>query len=86
MSHYTQQDLRSALAAGLLSFPVTHFDHEYAFDEAAYRSNLEWLSTYSVAGLFAAGGTGEFFSLTSAEVDRVVKYAVEQVAGKVPVR
>jgi hypothetical protein len=28
MSHYTQQDLRSALAAGLLSFPITHFDHK----------------------------------------------------------
>lgn len=85
MSQYTQQELRDALSAGLLSFPVTHFDHDYRFDEAAYRSNLDWLSSYSVAGLFAAGGTGEFFSLTSAEVDRVVKAAVEQVAGKVPV-
>ncbi len=69
----------------MLSFPITHFDKDYGFDEAAYRSNLEWLSSYPVAGLFAAGGTGEFFSLTSAEVDRVVKAAVEQVAGKVPV-
>lgn len=85
MTRYTQQELRDALSAGLLSFPVTHFDKDYGFDEAAYRSNLEWLSSYPVAGLFAAGGTGEFFSLTSAEVDRVVKAAVEQVAGKVPV-
>jgi 5-dehydro-4-deoxyglucarate dehydratase len=85
MSQYTRQDLRSALGAGLLSFPVTHFDRDYAFDEHAYRANLEWLSGYSVAGLFAAGGTGEFFSLTSEEVNRVVKAAVEQVAGKVPV-
>ena len=85
MSHYTLQELRSALSAGLLSFPVTPFDHDYEFDETAYRSNLEWLSSYPVAGLFAAGGTGEFFSLTSAEVNRVVKVAVEQVARKVPV-
>jgi 5-dehydro-4-deoxyglucarate dehydratase len=85
MTRYTQQELRDALSAGLLSFPITHFDKDYGFDEAAYRSNLEWLSSYPVAGLFAAGGTGEFFSLTSAEVDRVVKAAVEQVAGKVPV-
>jgi 5-dehydro-4-deoxyglucarate dehydratase len=85
MSKYTPQELGQALSAGLLSFPVTHFDQNYAFDEAAYRSNLDWLSSYPVAGLFAAGGTGEFFSLTSAEVSRVVKAAVEQVAGKVPV-
>ncbi len=85
MSHYTPEDLRGALSAGLLSFPVTHFDRDYAFDEAAYRGNLEWLSSYPVAGLFAAGGTGEFFSLTPAEVNRVVKAAVDQVAHKVPV-
>jgi 5-dehydro-4-deoxyglucarate dehydratase len=85
MSQYTRQELRSALSAGLLSFPVTHFDQDHAFDERAYRANLEWLSGYAVAGLFAAGGTGEFFSLTATEVNRVVKAAVEQVAGKVPV-
>ena len=85
MSKYAPQELGHALSAGLLSYPVTHFDQDYAFDEAAYRNNLEWLSTYPVAGLFAAGGTGEFFSLTSAELNRVVKAAVEQVAGKVPV-
>ena len=85
MSHYTPEELRDALSAGLLSFPVTHFDEDHAFDEAAYRSNLEWLSSYPVAGLFAAGGTGEFFSLTPTETSRVIKAAVEQVAGKVPV-
>jgi 5-dehydro-4-deoxyglucarate dehydratase len=85
MSQYSLQELRNALSAGLLSFPITHFDQDYAFDEAAYRNNLEWLSGYPVAGLFAAGGTGEFFSLTAAETSRVVKVAVEQVAGKMPV-
>jgi 5-dehydro-4-deoxyglucarate dehydratase len=85
MSHYTLQELRDTLSAGLLSFPITHFDRDFAFDETAYRNNLEWLSSYPVAGLFAAGGTGEFFSLTPAETNRVVKAAVEQVAGKVPV-
>lgn len=85
MSRYTQHELRNALSAGLLSFPVTHFDHEHRFDERGYREHLEWLSGYSVAGLFAAGGTGEFFSLSSGEVNRVVKAAVDQVAGKVPV-
>ena len=38
-----------------------------------------------MAGLFAAGGTGEFFSLTPAEVVDVVTTAVQQTAGRVPV-
>ncbi|WP_414444399.1 5-dehydro-4-deoxyglucarate dehydratase [Burkholderia sp. 22PA0106] len=85
MTRYTHQELRDTLSAGLLSFPITHFTPDYAFDEDAYRANLEWLSRYPVAGLFAAGGTGEFFSLTAAEVDRVVRAAVETVDGKVPI-
>src|SRR3954469_22751224 len=66
------------LGAGLLSFPVTPFAADLSFDEARYRRNLDWLCGYDVAGLFAAGGTGEFFSLTPAEVARVVAVAVAE--------
>ncbi|MFE9689208.1 5-dehydro-4-deoxyglucarate dehydratase [Micromonospora sp. NPDC005806] len=77
--------LADRLKSGLLSFPVTHFDAELQFDEARYREHLSWQASFDVAGLFAAGGTGEGFSLTSAEMDRVVRVAVDEVAGKVPV-
>jgi 5-dehydro-4-deoxyglucarate dehydratase len=77
--------LATALGAGLLSFPVTHFTADLEFDEPAYREHLGWLAGYDVAGLFAAGGTGEFFSLSFAEVDRVVRAAVSEVDGAVPV-
>ncbi|MHA6724073.1 5-dehydro-4-deoxyglucarate dehydratase [Sphingomonas sp. RS2018] len=79
------QDLAAKIGSGLLSFPVTHFDRDMAFDESAYRAHLTWLSQYDVAGLFAAGGTGEFFSLTPREVPRVVAAAVAEAGGKVPV-
>ena len=82
---YTPREIADAVGAGLLSFPVTHFDANLEFDEPAYRDHLEWLSQYPVAGLFAAGGTGEFFSLTPAEVDRVVRVAIEGAADRVPV-
>lgn len=85
MTRYTPQELGRVLASGLLSFPITHFDEQLAFDEKSYRENLDWLSAYPVAGLFAAGGTGEFFSLTPSEVNRVVKAAVAEIGGKVPV-
>ncbi|WP_025731693.1 5-dehydro-4-deoxyglucarate dehydratase [Carnimonas nigrificans] len=81
MSRYTPQEVAQMLADGLLSFPVTHFDSDLAFDEPAFRDNLEWLSGYPAPGLFAPGGTGEFFSLGLEEVNRVTKAAVE-VAGK----
>jgi 5-dehydro-4-deoxyglucarate dehydratase len=84
MSRYTPQEFAKKIGSGLLSFPVTPFNADLSFDEATYRSHLSWLSQYEVAGLFAAGGTGEFFSLTPAEVDRVVRTAVAEVGGSVP--
>ncbi|MEU6778701.1 5-dehydro-4-deoxyglucarate dehydratase [Nonomuraea angiospora] len=85
MPNFSPQELAAQLKSGLLSFPVTHFTQELEFDEAGYRDHLSWLSAYPVAGLFAAGGTGEGFSLTPAEIDRVVRAAVSEVNGKLPV-
>ena len=85
MTEYSPTDLAAQLKSGLLSFPVTHFTDDLQFDEAAYRKHLGWLAEYPVAGLFAAGGTGEGFSLTFDETDRVVRAAVDEVAGSVPV-
>jgi len=78
-------ELAAGLAGGLLSFPVTHFDDRLEFDEPRYREHLSWQASFGVAGLFAAGGTGEGFSLTSAEIDSVVRAAVGEVGGVLPV-
>ena len=85
MSKMTPREMAAKIGGGLLSFPVTPFNADYSFDEATYRANMDWLCGYDVAGLFAAGGTGEFFSLTPAEVPHVVKIAVEETKGRVPV-
>ncbi|GAA2181594.1 5-dehydro-4-deoxyglucarate dehydratase [Leucobacter tardus] len=85
MSTIEPQELASRIGSGLLSFPVTHFDDQLAFAEDPYREHIEWLSNYPVAGLFAAGGTGEYFSLTLDEVSRVVSAAVQQVNGRTSV-
>ena len=77
--------MAAKIGSGLLSFPVTHFDADLKFDPNPYREHCSWLLDYDVAGLFAAGGTGEFFSLEPAEVIQVVKAAVEETAGRVPV-
>ncbi|MFJ2619240.1 5-dehydro-4-deoxyglucarate dehydratase [Glutamicibacter sp. NPDC087344] len=85
MTKYTPFELAAKLKDGLLSFPVTAFDANLQVDEAAYRKHLDWQSSFDVAGLFAAGGTGEGFSLTTEESKNVVRMAVEEAGDRVPV-
>jgi 5-dehydro-4-deoxyglucarate dehydratase len=77
-------DLKQALGAGLLSFPVTHFNDEGKFNPESYGEHVAWLSTFGAATLFAAGGTGELFSLTPDEIPQVVK-AAKDAAGSTPI-
>ena len=85
MAQMSPEEFAKKIGAGLLSFPVTHFTDAYAFDEGPYRKHLDWLLEYKPAGLFAAGGTGEFFSLTLQEFSSVVSAAVQQTNHRVPV-
>lgn len=78
------ESLKYALGAGLLSFPVTHFDAEGKFNADSYGEHVAWLSGFGAATLFAAGGTGELFSLTPDEIPQVVK-AAKAAAGDTPI-
>ncbi|WP_375451332.1 5-dehydro-4-deoxyglucarate dehydratase [uncultured Devosia sp.] len=79
------EDIKAAIGAGLLSFPVTDFDADGEFDRQSYARRLQWLSSFAAAGLFAAGGTGEFFSIGYDEYDDVIRTAVANSAPNVPV-
>lgn len=81
----TPEVLKRTMSAGLLSFPVTDFDAAGDFRADTYRQRLEWLMPYGATVLFAAGGTGEFFSLTPADYGAVVRTAVETCRGGVPI-
>src|SRR6201994_855400 len=86
MSTMTPTEMAQILAKGLLSFPVTHFDANHQFLEGPYREHCAWLLSFKrLTGLFAAGGTGEFFALTPNEVTTVVKAAVAETKGQTPV-
>lgn len=85
MTTWNPADMARRLGSGLLSFPVTHFDAEGAFREDSYRDHCAWMLGHELSGLFPAGGTGEFFSLTPAEVETVVAAAVAEAAGRLPV-
>lgn len=77
--------LKVTMSAGLLSFPVTDFDAAGDFRADTYAKRLEWLMPYGATVLFAAGGTGEFFSLTAQDYSAVVRTAVDTCRGGVPI-
>ena len=81
----TPQDLKTIIGEGLLSFPLTDFDQQGNFNRKTYIERLEWLAPYGASALFAAGGTGEFFSLTGDEYPDIIKTAVDTCKGKVPI-
>ena len=85
MQRMSPSELAKKIGEGLLSFPVTHFANNLSFDEGPYRQHIAWLLEHHPAGLFAAGGTGEFFSLAQGEFSAVVGAAVRETAGRVPV-
>jgi 5-dehydro-4-deoxyglucarate dehydratase len=79
------QDLKSVLQSGLLSFPLTDFDSALNFAPKPYAERLEWLQPYGATVLFAAGGTGEFFSLEPQEYAQVIKVALDTCRGRTPI-
>jgi 5-dehydro-4-deoxyglucarate dehydratase len=84
-SPMTPPELKQTISAGLLSFPVTDFDAAGDFRSDTYARRLEWLMPYGASALFAAGGTGEFFSLTAQDYTAVIRTAVDTCRGGVPI-
>lgn len=81
----TPQELKTVLEAGLLSFPLTDFDAELNFEPKGYAERLEWLQPYGASALFAAGGTGEFFSLEPSEYSDVIRVALDTCRNRTPI-
>ena len=70
---------------GIWAFPVTPFDDELAVDTNALRATLAFLLEAGPAGLVAAGGSGEHFSLDLDEYRTVVQNVVSAAQGAIPV-
>lgn len=85
MANFAPTAMAAAIARDVLCFPVTHMSETLDFEEDPYRAHVDWMLQAGPAGVFAAGGTGEFFSLTPDEVEEVTRAAVATVKGRVPV-
>ena len=77
--------IKASLEDGLLSFPITDIDENGNFKADTFSKRLEWFVEHQVSSVFVAGGTGEFFSLSESEYQKIVKVSTEAVHHKVPV-
>jgi 5-dehydro-4-deoxyglucarate dehydratase len=73
------EKIRQALSNGLLSFPITDMDAQGNFDEKSFAERLAWFTSYEISTVFVAGGTGEFFSLSKNEYERIIEISTATV-------
>ncbi|MFL5803523.1 MAG: 5-dehydro-4-deoxyglucarate dehydratase [Roseiflexaceae bacterium] len=78
------QELAAQLQ-GLLSFPVTPFNAENEIDLPRFREHIQYMAGQRPDGLFVCGGTGEFYSLGLDEYGALVRAAVEEAGGRLPI-
>lgn len=79
------ETLRERMNDGVLSFPLTPFTDSGELDPAAFRTYFRSQLEADPAAVFVACGTGEFFSLTLDEYTEIVRIAVEETDGRLPV-
>ncbi|MGF1238337.1 5-dehydro-4-deoxyglucarate dehydratase [Streptomyces sp. 2-6] len=76
---------RLSIPSGPLFFPVTAYGPDGRVDLDAYRAHVRHGIDHGAAAVFACCGTGEFHALTPEEFQELVRAAVEESAGRVPV-
>lgn len=64
---------------------VTPFNDDNALDEAGLRRNIHFLSEHGSSGLVVCATTGESPTLSDTEYERVIKIAVEENKGRLPI-
>src|SRR3990167_7592955 len=64
---------------------VTPMHQDGTIDYKAFQQLIAWHLQSQTAGLVIAGTTGEAATLTTEERNQLIKVAVEQVAGRIPV-
>ena len=69
---------------GIITSMVTPFTEDDALDEEGLAFELRHQIENGVHGVCVLGGTGEFFSVSASERERVVEIAATTLAGSVP--
>ena len=70
---------------GVFGFPVTPFRQDLSLDLDGLSRNVDEMASYPFCAMVAAGGTGELYSMSADEIERVVHMSVEAVNGRMPI-
>ena len=70
---------------GVIPATMAFFDKKENIDEACTRDMTEFMIGAGVNGFYLTGSTGECFTMTPEERNRVVDIVIDQVKGRVPV-
>jgi 4-hydroxy-tetrahydrodipicolinate synthase len=65
---------------------ITPFTAEGAFDEDATRGHLRRLASSGIGVYLGGGGSGEGYTLSRQEIQRLLEIGVEELKGRAPVR
>lgn len=80
----THRDFTRRLT-GVFGFPVTPFRQDLSLDLDALGRNVSDMAAHPFCAMVSAGGTGELYSLSPEEAERVIRMSVEAVNGRMPV-
>ena len=63
---------------------ITPFRSDMAMDLEAFGEGIDWQIANGAHGIIVGGSTGEFFALSTEERQDQLRFAVERIAGRVP--
>ncbi len=64
---------------------ITPIDAEEKIDEAKFRRQVDYIIDGGLEGILVFGSNGEFYQIEEDEMERGLKLAVDQAAGRVPI-
>ena len=76
---------RYDMIKGLIPPIITPMNEDESFNEAEFRNQIERQIEGGVHGIFCYGTNGECYALNTQEKEKILKVAVDQIKGRVPV-
>ncbi|MBR6236148.1 MAG: dihydrodipicolinate synthase family protein, partial [Firmicutes bacterium] len=70
---------------GIIPPIITPIDEDEKIDEKLFRDQIEYIIQGGCAGVLVFGSNGEFYVIEDDEMERGLKIAVDQAAGRVPI-
>ena len=76
---------RYDMIKGIIPPIITPMNEDESFNEAEFRKQIERQIEGGVHGIFCYGTNGECYALNTQEKEEILKAAVDQIKGRVPV-